>query len=376
MKAFLPLYYRYYLRSVLLLCLAFMLGLTLLIYLIRGQFNPLNTTLVLAVGGPVGLLVGVLEVYVFPRLLTNRPLWLRILLTTSLHLLVFGVLLWLGQHLIQTLRSLVALDFPTARALDHELVQLGLLPSKSPDAPDSSLTRLLIIYGLLSLGLTTLYQVGRKMGLRSLSRVVLGQYNQPEEEKRIFLFADIKDSTVLAEQLGNTRYSALIRDFFGDVGLPIAATQGEVYQYVGDEVVVTWKWPAGLQQGNCLRCFFDMQAAIDRRRPYYLRTYGVVPAFKAGVHGGLVVATQVGDIKTELVFHGDVLNTTARIQAQCNALGSIFLVSSAILEALPPGLPYQLRPLGAFTLRGKQQAVEIVDVQQPSLEVARSASNS
>lgn len=155
------------------------------------------------------------------------------------------------------------------------------------------------------------------MGLSSLLRVVLGHYNQPTEEPRIFLFAAIKDSTVLAEQLANIRYSALIRDFFADVGLPIAAGRGEVYQYIGDEVVVTWQWRAGLRQANCPRCFFAMQRVIDQRRVYYLHQYGVVPAFKTGVHGGPVVATQVGDIKTDLVFHGDVLNTTARIQRPC-----------------------------------------------------------
>jgi adenylate cyclase len=35
---------------------------------------------------------------------------------------------------------------------------------------------------------------------------------------------------------------------------------------------------------------------------------------KAGAHVGRVVATEVGTIKSEIVFHGDVVNTTARVQ--------------------------------------------------------------
>jgi adenylate cyclase len=166
-----------------------------------------------------------------------------------------------------------------------------------------------------------------------------------------------------AEQLGNLRYSAFIRDFFMDMSAPIAATRGEVYQCVGNEVVVTWEWKPGLQHARCLRCFFGMQQAVERRWAYYPREYGVVPTFKAGLHGGPVVATQVGDIKTELVFHGDVLNTTARIQAQCNALQSRLPVSATVLEALRLGPAYQARPLGTFTLRGKNQQVELFDVQ-------------
>lgn len=100
-----------------------------------------------------------------------------------------------------------------------------------------------------------------------------------------------------------------------------------------------------------------MQQAVERRCAHYLHEYGVVPTFKAGLHGGPVVATQVGDIKTDLVFHGDVLNTTARIQAQCNALQSRLLVSATVMEALALGPAYRVRPLSALALRGKQLPV-------------------
>lgn len=366
-----PPHFRYHLRSVLLLTFSFMVGLALLLYLISGEFNVLHIGLVLVVGAPVGLLVGTAEVYLAPRLLTNRPLGLRLLLNTGLHLLLFWLLLWLGGHFIEALQRAVALQPSTAQQLNRELVRLGLLPAAASELNHSPLTRLLVMYSLLALGLSSIYQLGRKVGRQSLLRVIFGQYNQPAEEKRLFLFADVKDSTVLAEQLGNLRYSAFIRDFFADLGRPIAASGGEVYQYVGDEVVVTWPWQTGLHHARCLRCFFAMQQAVHQRQDYYLAHYGVVPTFKAGLHGGAVVATQVGDLKTELVFHGDVLNTTARIQAQCNALRSRFLVSGAVLEALATGLPYQLHPMGSVALRGKAATVPLFDVQlAPTVGVA------
>jgi hypothetical protein len=75
-----------------------------------------------------------------------------------------------------------------------------------------------------------------------------------------------------------------------------------------------------------------------------------------------MVATQVGDIKTGLVFHGDLLNTMTCFQAPCNALQSRLLVSATVLEA--PPLPYQVRPLSSFTPRSKYRPVELFDVQQ------------
>jgi len=360
---------RYYLGSVLGLAAVFVGALLLGFFLIRGTVSWFDVGQVLVVGGPVGVLLGLYEVYVFPHLLTRRPLWLRFLVGVALRLLAFGLLLWIGRA-VTAAQLREAAHSATFRALlQGELQELRLLDPAHTTLTKTMVSRGLVLYVVLVLGISSLYQTGRKIGLRALGRLMLGYYNQPVEEKRLFLFVDLKDSTTLAEQLGNLRYSAFIRDFFLDMGAPIAATRGEVYQYVGDEVVVTWEWPAGLKQARCLRCFFAMQQAVERRRAYYLREYGVVPTFKAGLHGGLVVATQVGDIKTDLVFHGDVLNTTARIQAQCNALQSRLLVSATVLEALGPQLPYQVRPLGAFTLRGKNQLVDLFDVQPIQVEV-------
>jgi len=51
---------------------------------------------------------------------------------------------------------------------------------------------------------------------------------------------------------------------------------------------------------------------------YYLSKYGRVPVFKAGIHGGKVMALEVGSVKKELAYLGDIVNTTARIQGECN----------------------------------------------------------
>ena len=47
--------------------------------------------------------------------------------------------------------------------------------------------------------------------------------------------------------------------------------------------------------------------------------YGETPIFNAGMDAGVVTVTEIGDIKRDLAFHGDVLNTAARIQGLCNS---------------------------------------------------------
>lgn len=349
---------RHKMRAVLLLALTFVAGLGVLLYLVVGSFNSLYLALTLYVGVPIGLLVGLLEVYVIPRLLVNMPLGVRIAVSALLQLLLVGLMVGQAFRFLEAVHHAVGY---WARRLQLELPGSGL--SQLTNHPEKiPLARVLVLYGLLSTTITLAYQTARKIGVPALVRLLLGYYNQPVEEKRLFLFVDLQGSTTLAEQLGNLRYSAFVRDFFHDVGAPIAAARGEIYQYVGDEVVVTWLWPKGLRDARCLRCFFAMQRAVDERREHYLRCYGVVPFFKGGLHGGAVIATQVGDIRSELVFHGDVLNTTARIEAKCNALQTRLLLSATLYNALPHPREFHFRPLGDYPLRGKASAVGLYAV--------------
>jgi adenylate cyclase len=69
-------------------------------------------------------------------------------------------------------------------------------------------------------------------------------------------------------------------------------------------------------------------------------------------------------VHRELVYHGDVLNTTARIQSLCNALGSWFLVSEALRRQLGEQPEFQFTPMGGHKLRGKAGLVELYDVQE------------
>ncbi|MBF9140604.1 adenylate/guanylate cyclase domain-containing protein [Hymenobacter properus] len=343
---------RFYWHSVLALTVFFMVGTLLLVLLVRGTLSGADIRLALQVGGPVGLLVAALEVYVYPPLFARLRLGARLALGLLLYLAGFWLLLFLIRRIFAPGPGNILLD-----ALDAEGFRGWRSLAVGPEG--RAFVRLLTGYGILSLFTSLLYQLSNKIGRPALLRLFLGRYHHPVAEQRIFLFVDVKGSTTLAEQLGNERYSQFIRDFFFDMGAPIVAHRGEIYQYVGDEVVVTWEWKTGIGRARCVGCFFAMQQAIDLRRTYYLRTYGTVPVFKAGLHGGPVMATQVGAVKTELVFHGDVLNTTARIEAQCNALHSRLLLSASLYDALPHPPEFRFEAKGEFPLRGKAGTVAL-----------------
>ncbi len=200
------------------------------------------------------------------------------------------------------------------------------------------------------------------LGLDVVGTYFTGKYSRPVKENRIFMFLDMRGSTTIAEQLGHERHYQLINDYYADMSQAIIQTQGQVYQYVGDEIVISWKIDRGLHEANCLACFFQIGEKIQRKSERYVSRYGLIPSFKAGVHVGEVTRGQIGLIKREMLFIGDVLNTTARIQGLCNDLESGLLISEELKEILPEKLKYTFISKGCFELRGREQKEELFEV--------------
>ena len=87
-----------------------------------------------------------------------------------------------------------------------------------------------------------------------------------------------------------------------------------------------------------------------------------MPEYKAGAHLGEVITAEIGDLKKEIVYNGDVLNTGARIQAVCNELERRFVASKELVQALVVPEDFSIEQLGAVTLRGKAEPLELVGI--------------
>ena len=206
--------------------------------------------------------------------------------------------------------------------------------------------------------------VNDKYGPGIFVSFLLGRYFHPRREDRIFMFLDLKGSTTIAEKLGEERYFNFLKDTYSDATPGILESKGEIYQYVGDEIVVSWKPDSGKENINALQCFFDIQQRLLDRSAYYRAHYaGILPEFKAGLHYGFVTAGEIGVVKRDIVYSGDVMNTTARIQGKCNELGVNILLSKSLLDKLGT-LQNLFEPteMGQIALRGKQDAMMLYTV--------------
>jgi adenylate cyclase len=298
------------------------------------------------VGFPLGLVFGLLEIFLFPKAEMRFRQW------SFTKILVFKTLLYTGVIYAVTVTLKIIAGLFEGRKM-----------SELPDALGSLEQLVLVVYTLVIYSLLIFFlQINRLLGEGILWKFIRGKYHKPREEERIFMFLDMKSSTKIAEQLGHVRFYTLLNELFHEISQPILQTKAEIYQYVGDEVILTWEVAHGLKNSNCLKTFFMFQESLLRNSENYFKNFGVKPEFKAGLHFGKVISAQIGDLKREIVYNGDVLNTTARIQNECNRYQRTCLVSGTLMNRLKRTNGFQWERIDAVTLRGKETEVELFSV--------------
>ena len=216
---------------------------------------------------------------------------------------------------------------------------------------------IILFYTLLLTGsITFVTRMSRRLGGRVLWSIVSGKYHRPVQEERIFMFMDLKGSTSIAEKLGDLNFHRMLRDVFSDVSSAILNYDGIIYRYVGDEMVSTWSLGDETLNVNPIMAAFEAKELVHARRHYYHEQYGMVPEFTVGIDTGTVLAGEVGDVKSQVVYYGEVMYKGAALQKQCKKVGEYLLISSELKEkiALPSiFVSKEIESLNAFNVREK-----------------------
>lgn len=304
-----------------------------------------------AIGGVIyGIALGVSDQWMERHVRKSKSLGVMILLQAAMYFAV-----------------LIAMMVLTRFVVWEHLILPNFFDGVSPVANESAweyYAYILLVYTFpMGLVISFINQMNKKFGPGILVPLLLGKYRRPREEKRIFMFMDLESSTSHAERLGHIKYSALLRDSFLDINRVVSKYRAEVYQYVGDEIVVSWPAKGAVNRLVYVEFYFDCQFTFRLREAYYSENYGVVPRFKAGLHQGIVTAVEVGEIKRDIAYHGDTLNTASRIQSKCKEYGSDLLISDEIEMGISWTERYRKIFVGEVSLRGKHASVSLFDVQ-------------
>jgi len=222
----------------------------------------------------------------------------------------------------------------------------------------------LIFIFVIIAGINFTRQMSRKLGQGMLLAYISGRYRTPQREDRIFMLFNLVSSRLIADRLGAIKFHVFLNDFFYDVTEAIVIHSGIISQYVEDEVMVTWSMSNGLSNANCIRAFFQIKEDLAALNEKYYEKYGFVPQIRAAVHNGPIIRAEIGEVKTEVLFFGDTINTTSRILGECHTSNTEVLVSDQLMEQIQlPGI-YTFKKRGKVTLRGKLEELDLYTVKE------------
>lgn len=179
------------------------------------------------------------------------------------------------------------------------------------------------------------------------------------------LFCDINNFTPTCEGRPPEEVITMLNRFFQAMVEVIFAHGGTVKQFAGDEIMVLYGAPDPAEDhaARAVRTALAMVARLNEMREQARETgfYEV----KIGIHTGDVVVGNVGsEQRSEYAAVGDPVNLAARIESLAKSLGAVILVSDvtrheAGLEQL------SWRSLGLHHFKGKQQEMQVWEVEQP-----------
>ena len=304
----------------------------------------------IAVGGSIGLLFVFFEYYLYDKYI-KRQLFISILIIRSVYYL-FVIIFSMFFELI--FARMIRDQSSFSKVLFSEEFQKHLT---SPDFRNAILYAFILI---LIINFTR--QMNTKLGQGNFWNFILGRYVTPVKQERIFMFLkyDIPDQIVF--NLNSKNYFSLMNDIVFDITEVLINYHGEIYEYIDNIIVVSWQRNKGLKQANCIRAFYESVYTIREENIKYNEKYGFSPRLYAAIHLGEVIRGELGDVKSTIVFNGDVMNMTSRILDQSLFLDKRILVTEKLLKNINLPEIYSFISCGDTKLRGKKDSIQLFEI--------------
>lgn len=300
----------------------------------------------------LGLIFGIIEIYFLEKLFLKATFLIKLIAKSGIYIFIISMFF----YLITIVNSSLSLELPI---WSNEVLKTGALYFGN----SLYLATLLYASGIIMI-LLFIFEINDYLGQGIVINYISGRYHKPRQEERIFMFLDMKSSTAIAEKLGHIKYFELLKSYYADMTDLIEQNSGKIYQYVGDEIVVTWDLKNGIKNNNCLKCFFDLKMKFKALGKTYKNKFGLIPKFKAALHYGSITTGEIGILKKDIFFTGDVMNTTSRMEKLCNSYNIDFIISSPLLKRLKEISNLNINEIGSHLLKGKEKSIKLFTISQ------------
>ncbi|PDT85244.1 adenylate/guanylate cyclase domain-containing protein [Sinorhizobium sp. BJ1] len=235
---------------------------------------------------------------------------------------------------------------------------LGVLQQSWSDAVIPSFNAL--VYALVVSGpIIFVLRVRELLGRNVFLSLLTGRYRKPVQEERVFLFIDVAGSTSYAERFGDLKMQEYLGKLFAEVADPVLRYRGSIDDYVGDAAVITWSFDRAVADAACIRCVFDILDQVEASASRWRKVYAEVPRLRAALHGGTIVAAEIGVDRHKITYFGDTVNTTARLEGLCRTLDRQVLISADLLRRMRLPIFVRSEDLGEHEVKGRGQKLGV-----------------
>ncbi|OAP41541.1 adenylate cyclase [Sinorhizobium glycinis] len=234
----------------------------------------------------------------------------------------------------------------------------GLLQQSWSEAMVPSFDALL--YALVVSGpIIFVLRVRELLGRNVFLSLLTGRYRKPVQEERVFLFIDLVGSTSFAERFGDLKTQEYLGKLFATMADPVLRHRGSIDDYIGDSVIISWPFDRAVADAACIRCVFDIFDQIEADTSRWRKAYGEVPRLRAALHGGTIIAAEIGVDRHKITYFGDTVNMTARLEGLCRTLDRQVLISADLLRRMRLPTFVRSEDLGEHEVKGRGQKLGV-----------------
>ena len=267
--------------------------------LVNDGWNQLDLINGTTAGLIIGALVAYLELFVFTSKLRRASFIHLFLLRVAIYMVIaFSVTLIL---------------FVTSRVILFELSFREVWYSNEFQSYLNTEYHLVLAFIFLVIFLVVFgLQLSRRLGIEDIIGFISGKYRTPKKEQRIFMFLQL-DTNVFIKKSDELTFHKFLNDIIHNISDIIRLYKGKIVHYMDDQIVLVWTIRHGTQKASCVRTYFHICKEIANNAGHYQKHYGIMPSIRCALHCGTAVRAEIGEIKSEIAYFGDVLNTTSRI---------------------------------------------------------------
>ncbi len=179
-----------------------------------------------------------------------------------------------------------------------------------------------------------------------------------ERKQVTVLFADVKGSMELAEQLDPEAWHTILDRFFQILTEGVHRFEGTLNQYTGDGIMALFGAPIAHEDHAQRACYaaLHLRDEIARYATEVKREHGVGFSTRMGINSGAVVVGKIGDdLRMDYTAQGHTVGLAQRMEALASPDSCYLTAATAALA----GGYFALEDLGDFRVKGVAEPVRV-----------------